>query len=269
MLIELVAAAAVGGAALYKGNKALEMDEKAAKKYSKAFTRECEAHKLVSQKRNLADKRLENVAKKKRAIINASLPMFVEIYEQIQKVNVQSRDTKFEMECCSDAEWNHTLQSVDIVTKKEFTNQELIVGIFLKSFSGMVVEDSKRNLSAANSQVRAANVVYSQAQSIAEVYDAIIARSDRVAALLMGMNALFMGILSQTQEIISANGTDVGKYSEKEKTTLMLCVNFAVAMTKLLDIPILDENGRIAEAAVEMIQTGEDYLTRMNELINE
>ena len=49
----------------------------------------------------------------------------------------------------------------------------------------------------------------------------------------------------------------------------MLCVNFAVAMTNLLDIPILDEDGNLARAAVEMIQTGEEYLSRMNELINQ
>ena len=49
----------------------------------------------------------------------------------------------------------------------------------------------------------------------------------------------------------------------------MLCVDFAVAMTDMLDIPILDENGEIAEAAVEMIETGESYLKKMNEMINE
>lgn len=265
MLIEM----AVVATALYNGNKALEMDAQAAKKYSKAFTRECEAHQLVSKKRNHADKRMENVAKKKRAIINSSLPMFVEVYEQIQKVNVQVRNREFDIVRYNDTEWNHMLQSVNIVTKKEFTNRELVLGIMLKSFSGMVVEDSKRNLSAASSQLSAANVVYSQAESIAEFYDVIIARSDRIAALLMGMNALFMGVITETKEIIFKNGMDVAMYSEKEKTTLMLCVNFAVAMTKLLDIPILDEDGRIADAAIEMIRTGEDYLARMNEVINE
>ena len=266
MLIELAVAAA--GAALYRGNQALELDSQAAKKYSKAFTRECEAHQLVAKKRQLADKRMENVVKKKKAIINSSLPMFIAVYEQIQKINVQPRNRSFDMIQYSDTEWNYMLQSVDIVAKKEFTSQELIFGIFLKTFSGMVVEDSKRNLSAARSQLSAANVAYSHAQSIAEFYDAIIERSDRITNLLINMNILFMGSISETEKIISKNGTSVGKYSDKEKTTLMLCVNFAVAMTKLLDIPVLDKNGRIAEAAVEMIQTGEDYLTRMNEIIN-
>ena len=249
MLIELVAISA----AIYKGNKSLEMDEQASKKYSKAFTRESEARQLISKKRNLADKRLENVAKKKRAIISSSLPLFVEIYSQIQ-------NETYDMIKYNDAEWSHTLQSVSLVTKKEFINQELIVGILFKSFSGMMVEDSKRNLSAANSQVRAANVLYAQAQSISDIYDAIIERADRISALLMSMNAMFAGVLSETQKIIMQNGTNVEKYTEKEKSTLVLCVNFAVAITNLLNIPILDNNGEIAESAIQMIQTGEEYL---------
>ncbi len=151
--------------------------------------------------------------------------------------------------------------------KKDFTDKELVIGTLLKGLAGMMIEDSKRNLAAARSQMSAANVMYSHAQSIAEFYDAIIARSDRIANLLRNMNALFVGIIGETEKIIASNGTDVKKYSEEDKSILMLCVNFAVAMTSLLDIPILDDSGNMADAAVEMIQTGEDYLSRMNELI--
>ena len=265
MLIELAAAAL----AIHNGNKSLKMDAQAAVKYGKAFTRECEAQQLVAQRRSMADKRLENVAKKKRAIITSSLPLFAEVYGQIQKVNIKPKDRKFEMIEYSNVERTNMLQSINIVTKKEFTSKELILGTALKGIPGMIVEDSKRNLSAARSQMSAANVAYSQAQSIAEVYDAIIERSDRIAKLLVNMNALFIGVISESQKIIDNNGFDVGKYSEYDKTVLMICVNFAVAMTKLLDIPVLDENGEIARAAVEMIQTGEDYLSRMNEIINQ
>lgn len=264
MLIELLVAKAV-----YDGCKSLKMDEEAVAKYSKAFTRECEAHQLVSQKRQRADRRMENVAKKKRAIISSTLPMFADVYGKIQKVNIQQKNRQFEMIAYSDAEKIGLLQSMEIVSKKEFTSKELVVGTILKGIPGMVLEDSKRNLSAARSQLSAANVAYSQAQSIAEVYDAIISRSDRIAKLLMNMNALFVGSISETQRVIEKNGFDVCNYSEHDKTVLMLCVDFAVAMTRLLDIPILDEDGEIAKAAVEMIQTGEEYIARMNEIINQ
>ena len=38
-------------------------------------------------------------------------------------------------------------------------------------------------------------------------------------------------------------------------------------MTNLLDIPVVDTGGEISQAAVEMIETGENYLAQMNTLI--
>ena len=49
----------------------------------------------------------------------------------------------------------------------------------------------------------------------------------------------------------------------------MTCVNLAGAMSDIINIPVLDENGELCKAAVEMIQSGEDYLARMNETINQ
>ena len=271
LLIEYAIGVAIGASAkwIHDGNKALKLDSEALTKYGKAFTRECEAQQLVKQKRDLADKRLENVAKKKKAIIESSLPLFIEIYGQIQKINIQTKDKKYEMLEYTDFEKSSMLNSLDIVSKKEFTSKELIVGTMFKGITGMIVEDSKRNLSAARSQLNAANVVYSQAKSIAEVYDAIIGRSDRISKLLMNMNALFLGVIQESKKLIDSKGIDIKQYNEKEKSTLVLCVNFAVAMTNLLDIPVVDTGGEISQAAVEMIETGENYLAQMNTLIND
>lgn len=268
MLIEL----AVGGAlinAVSKGNQALKADAKAMEKRSRAFTRESEAQRLVSIKREDADKRMEKVAKKKRAIITVSIPKFISVYEHIQKLNIQQKERKYELLDLNAADEKYLLQTISLIPQKEFTDKELVVGVLLKGISGMTLEDSKRNLSAARSQERAAEVVYSQAMSIAELYDAIIGRSERIAKLLTAMNALFLGSISEAEKIISRNGTDIKRYSEKEKITLTMCVNLAFAITELLDIPILDENGQIAAAASEMLQTGEENLRKMNGLINE
>ena len=65
MLIELAAL----GALAYSADKSNRMDEKALAKRSKAYTREMEAYALVNQKRSQADKKMQIVAKKKRAVI--------------------------------------------------------------------------------------------------------------------------------------------------------------------------------------------------------
>lgn len=50
---------------IYSTNKSLELDERALKKYAKAFERREEAELLVKKKAEYTDKRLANVAKKK------------------------------------------------------------------------------------------------------------------------------------------------------------------------------------------------------------
>ncbi len=95
----------------------------------------------------------------------------------------------------------------------------------------MMIKDSERLLSAAKRQLSAANVAYSQAESICTVCDAVIARADRISRLLMAMNSLFLRSIEETGKTIQRNGLDVHDYSEKAKGTLMTCVNMAVAMT--------------------------------------
>lgn len=132
----------------------------------------------------------------------------------------------------------------------------------------MIRKDSERSLSAASNQLRAANVVYSQAESVAAVYDAIVERADRIAKLLMAMNALFIKSIQETDNVIGKNGLDVRNYDEFDKGVLMTCVNIAGAMSDLINVPVVDEDGLVSQAAEEMIATGENYLSKMKTLIN-
>ena len=255
MLIELAALA-------YCADKSNKMDAQALAKRSKAFTKEAEARDLVYQKRSTAEKKMQNVAKKKRAIIESTLPRFVEVYQKIQKIDLTISD-KNELAVYNQFQKSNAIQAMQVVIQKPLTDGQLIKGI-----GGMMIADSKRNLSAAKSQLSAANVVYSQAQSVAEVYDAIIGRAERIASLLMRMNALFLGSIFETEKVITQNGTNAKAYNQQDMGILMTCVNLAGAMSEIINIPVLDENGELCKAAVEMIQTGEAYIEQMNDLIN-
>lgn len=268
MLVESIVAASVASL-LYSANKSIETDDAARAKYAKAFTKEAEAQQLVYEKKLYADKRIENVVKKKRAIINVSLPMFVKVYEQIQKVNIERKDINVDLLGYSEMKKFNILSYTEIVSKKDFSDKELVLGIALKGISGMMIEDSKRNMSAANSQMSASNVVYSQAKSISELYDAIAERSNRIAKLLTRMNVLFISSISETENTINRNGFDVRNYSDRDKATLMMCVNIAKAMPDLLKIPVVNENGKITQAAIDMLLTGEESLNKFNEIINQ
>lgn len=264
MLIELAAL----GALAYCADKSNRMDEQALAKRSKAYTREAEARDLVYKKRNTADKKMQIVAKRKRAVIESTLPKFIEVYRQIQKIDL-TISNKNDIMVYKNFQSCGTIQAMETVTKQTLTDKQLITEFIFKGIGGMMISDSKRNLSAASSQLSVANVVYSQAQSVAEVYDAIIGRAERISSLITRMNALFLGSISETERIISQNGTNVKAYTEQDKGVLMTCVNIAAAMSDIINIPVLDENGELCRSAVEMIQTGEVYLEQMNEIINQ
>ena len=244
MLIELAALA-------YCADKSNKMDAQALAKRSKAFTKEAEARDLVYQKRSTAEKKMQNVAKKKRAIIESTLPRFVEVYQKIQKIDLTISD-KNELAVYNQFQKSNAIQAMQVVIQKPLTDGQLITEYIFKGIGGMMI----------------ANVVYSQAQSVAEVYDAIIGRAERIASLLMRMNALFLGSIFETEKVITQNGTNAKAYNQQDMGILMTCVNLAGAMSEIINIPVLDENGELCKAAVEIIQTGEAYIEQMNDLIN-
>lgn len=267
MIIEALAVGALAKT-FYSADKSLKMDEKALKKYAKAFEKNEEAELLVRRKADFADKRLMNVAKKKRAIVQSTLPKFVDVYSQIQKIELENKTEVNEIVIRDNVRKLAVLDALSVSMKKDFTDKELVCGMITKGFAKMMEMDSERYLSAANSQLRAANVVYSQSESIGAVYDAIVARADRISNLLMAMNALFVRSINETALTIQKYGLEVRNYSDYHKGVLMTCVNIAAAMSDIIDVPVVDEKGQICESAMEIIMTGEKYLDKMNQTIN-
>ncbi len=269
MLFEFGAAALAGaiGKLFYDVNKSTEIDERAARKYAQAFEKEEDAKLLVQSKAEYADKRLINVVNKKRSIIQFTVPKFVEVYNNIQKIDIDINDTANKMIVKNCTDNLEVIKSMTVVAKKDFTDSELIFGCFIFGLGGMIVKDSERNLSAANNQMKAANVTYSQAESIAAMYDAITQRADRISDLLVKMNILFLRSIEQTKKTIEKNGFDIKKYNKSDKGILMTCVNTACAVTDIINIPVVDMDGKLSESAVDMIKTGEEYIKKINSVI--
>ena len=48
----------------------------------------------------------------------------------------------------------------------------------------------------------------------------------------------------------------------------MGCMNLASTIKKIIDAKIVDENGEIIEKSIEVINLGEEYLKRVNSLID-
>lgn len=85
----------------------------------------------------------------------------------------------------------------------------------------------------------------------------------------MAMNALFIKSINETSLVIEKNGLDVRNYNSYDKGVLMTCVNIAVAISDIIDVPVVNEDGQICESAMEMIATGERYLEKMNQAVKD
>ena len=267
MILELLS---IGGVVktFYSANKSLEMDSRALKKYGKAFEVAEEAKILIQKKESLADKRLANVVKKKRAIIKNTIPKFVNVYGVIQKVEINNKQILNEISFLNDNDKLESINNLTVYTKKNFSDKELVCSFITKGFAKMMEMDSERYLSAANNQLRAANVLYSQSESIGAIYDSIIARADRISNLLVAMNALFLRSINETASTIEKNGPNVQNYTDYDKGVLMTCANIACAISDIINVPVIDQNGNIYESATKMIEQGENYLSQIKNILN-
>lgn len=127
------------------------------------------------------------------------------MYKQIQKIELEGTNKVNELVLSKDIHQLSVLNDLSLSVKKNFTDKELVCGLITKGLGKMIEKDSERYLSAANSQLRASNVVVEQSKSIAAVYDAIVERADRIAKLLMAMNALFTKSINETQNTIQVD----------------------------------------------------------------
>lgn len=93
MIIEGLLLGGALGKTFYSADKSLKMNEKALGKYAKSFERSEEAELLIRKKDEFTDKRLVNVAKKRRAIVQGTVPKFAEVYSKIKNIQWENMTT--------------------------------------------------------------------------------------------------------------------------------------------------------------------------------
>jgi len=275
----------IGGIAytFSKTDQSMKIDEKAQRKYAKAYERQSEAVELVEEKQQLADNTLMKVANRKRAILSTTMKDFLELYERIIKINFIAGDGIAELSNNILAPVNitqiqyMTVTAISPMSEKELINTFLVeglkgwmiagpIGATANALGGTFVKDSERNLSKANSQVKISNVIYSQAETMALALDAITERSKKLADLLAKMNLLFVRSIKTSTEVIDKNGFERLNYEVNDRKVLMTCINLADAIKKILDTPLLDKNGEITQESLTALQIGSEYLYKLQQL---
>lgn len=275
MITEVIVGTGIAAiATCFQWNKEGQINEEAIRKYAKAFSREQEAKRLVEQNEKEADDSILKLARRKKAVVDTTINDFINVYETFLKINFQDGDGIKELTALtiSNADIS-SLKAMSMSCSKPLSQKEWVAVVLFKGiiFGGGVggadIKNAERNLSAANSQWRAANVTYSQAETIAVMYDAVKNRADRMADVLKKLNVLAVKSIAEVERLLSINGTKVKNYNDSDKRTIMNCVNFVKALKDILDVPLFNQNGELEEQAITAMQNAEAYMNQINQVI--
>lgn len=228
-MIPSIVGAGIIGKFLYDINESHSMEEEAEEKRLEAIAREAEGWLLQKQKADRMQRRLNNIVRKRQAIMEYTLPRFVKVYGKIQTVLYESLPPSVihttDLARIGDLPVS-AIESYEGLSSNELASTWLLegpvnfaagggleigaaaigatAGVTLASIaaSGGIAfltlgvgasmkKDSERALIAAGRQMRAANAVYAQAESHAQICRAICQFADRIAEITAAMNLLF------------------------------------------------------------------------------
>lgn len=260
----LGAGAVVGGLLL---NKASNNNERADRMNAKAFNRMGEAKRSLMAQTEKTQKSLTKLANRKKGIMRTSIKSFVELYEQIIKINLIEHGADLEPVISSITDDLPSMKQMVTVSGMAMTDRELIVTMLFSfhhgGILGSILKDSEINMKVASMRKRQANVIAAQSENEETVLKGIYEQAEAYSDLLAKMNLLLMKSIRHTRDIISANGNDRSKYTENDYKSLMTCINLAKSVKTVVDASLFDEDGEISQAVREAMELGGKYLTEM------
>lgn len=273
-MIPSIVGAGIIGKFLYDINESHSMEEEAEEKRLEAIAREAEGWLLQKQEADRMQRRLNNIVRKRQAIMEYTLPRFVKVYGKIQTVLYESLPPAVihttDLARIGDLPVS-AIESYEGLSSNELASTWLLEGPVNFAAGGIAFltlgvgasmkKDSERALIAAGRQMRAANAVYAQAESHAQICRAICQFADRIAEITAAMNLLFTRAIAACDQLIQEKGTEKYAYTDEDVNILMTCANLAGAVCTILTVPIMDSQGKIAENGQELIASGVELLT--------
>lgn len=273
-MIPSIVGAGIIGKFLYDINESHSMKEEAEEKRLEAIAREAEGWLLQKQEADRMQRRLNNIVRKRQAIMEYTLPRFVKVYGKIQTVLYESLPPAVihttDLARIKDLPVS-AIESYEGLSSNELASTWLLEGPVNFAAGGIAFltlgvgasmkKDSERALIAAGRQMRAANAVYAQAESHAQICRAICQFADRIAEITAAMNLLFTRAIAACDQLIQEKGTEKCAYTDEDVNILMTCANLAGAVCTILTVPVMDSQGKIAENGQELIASGVELLT--------
>ena len=228
-MIPSIVGAGIIGKFLYDINESHSMEEEAEEKRLEAIAREAEGWLLQKQEADRMQRRLNNIVRKRQAIMEYTLPRFVKVYGKIQTVLYESLPPAVihttDLARIGDLPVS-AIESYEGLSSNELASTWLLEGpVNFAAGGGLEI-----GAAAAGRQMRAANAVYAQAESHAQICRAICQFADRIAEITAAMNLLFTRAIAACDQLIQEKGTEKYAYTDEDVNILMTCANLAGAV---------------------------------------
>lgn len=248
--------------------KADKNNEEAAEITIRAFKKmEHSNAKLIKANEQLNES-ITKLANRKMGILKTSIKKFLDLYETIIKIDFQESEGLLELKNKSFGQEDQKhLNEMITISANGITGKQELVAFCFGGIPGIFKRESEQNIDIAKVWSKQARLINSQKETMCVELEAIQQRVEKTASILANMNVLFSKVLKETETIISKNGSNRQNYSAQEKDFLMVCINFAAAIKNILDVKILDSSGDITEASRQVIESGENYIQKVNEYL--
>lgn len=118
----------------------------------------------------------------------------------------------------------------------------LVMGVIVSAKAGKGLEEAKQ-------YAEQADVLCQQFKNGAAQCMAIRRRTWMFHNLLARLDALFLPLIFDLEQIIEAEGTDYALYTENSKKAVAMAASAAMSIKTVLDTPVLEEDGSLADSA--------------------
>ena len=232
-------AALVVGKFMYDLNKACDMDEDSRRRMRKAFQRETEARLLVKQKSQELEAALGRIVQRKRGTLS-NFRRFVDLYQKIMDIDFQA--------------------------EKRQPDSEVLMSLLKGGLGRSMLDDAEQFRSQSVKQLRAAGVVYAQAENMARAIDIMVGQCDTISEVIAHLNFLLAKTIRTSEVLMEAKGRDPGRYTRADRDVLMTCMNVVDALKKIVDAPVVTRDGQLTEAIMTTIRMGREYAAAVKKI---
>ena len=132
----------------------------------------------------------------------------------------------------------------------------VVAGPVLAAIGLVVSAKGKVALETAKADAASARKVAAEARLVGKVARAVRIRAETARDVLTVLRTAFQPMLRELNHLVGTN-VDYSTYDESTRESLRLTVLTAIAIRRILDAPLLDEDGALTEEAGALIEGGQ------------